>query len=541
MMYDPSKILYLLKIILRFLRKNLIMNKFLLLLLGFVPSMILAQPYTRNISEADRYVLVGSDYLLNQSYSSALNAFDKAIKLDNNHWCAYHFRATVLMIMDQHELALNDLNQAIRLNSMNPILFYKRGSIYDILGEKREAALDLQRALELAPEYPEARDKLDRLSARYTSRRESVTRGNNSSTRSYEQEEYQPYRTSRSISLAREYDIPNSRDYDVYEDRPESSSSSRTARMDDPYRDRSIDATHSRSNVATNRSYYPSDDRNDDFTREDKFRRNTYSSSRSTPRTMRDVVINDFETTDRDEVMSQREAEDIVDTFFDDEPKSSSRNIQEREDIIAMSTETNPFDNKESFDPYNGTSKKKKPNTSLTGPSRGLNEASTRSPLFETNDSQNSSNTNRAFSQTFNLSTSNKQSDTEDQPVGEDNRRRGTITYTAQQASPGNKMVYINNVVSTPKYTQVDFLVNGDDETITLPPPRVKLQVEGKVYHLYYGENTQPKTLHLKNGFPEEFSIRFQPIPEGTEFIKVISDGNSSGERWNYVFKLIEQ
>jgi len=197
------------------------MKKYLLFILGFLPFILVAQPY-RNMTQADSYVLLGSERMLNQSYDAALSAFDKAIKMDPNHWCAYHFRGSVLMLMNQYDQALEDLNEAIRLNSTNPVLFYKRGTVFEILGDQREAAFDFQRALELAPDYPEAARKLDRLSSYNRRREEPLSRGNNRPETRMD-DEYRPYRTSRSIALAREYDIPSRRStYDeIYEDRPQ--------------------------------------------------------------------------------------------------------------------------------------------------------------------------------------------------------------------------------------------------------------------------------------------------------------------------------
>lgn len=519
------------------------MKKYLLFILGFLPLILVAQPY-RDMTQADSYVLLGSERMLNQSYDAALSAFDNAIKMDPNHWCAYHFRGSVLMLMNQYDQALEDLNEAIRLNSTNPVLFYKRGMVFDILGDQREAAFDFQRALELAPDYPEAARKLDQLN-RYNSRRgKPLSRGSNRPETRMDDDEYRPYRTSRSMALAREYDIPTRRStYDeIYEDRPQVRPAARDNNRSNVERQEE-NSRFAESRYQANsreRSYDPYYRERDDFSTYDKFRRSEESrsnSSQASPRSWRDYATRDIQTQDDDEIMSQQKAEEMVETtFFDDpEPESRSMNWDEQDEREKTSSTTMPIEEAISFDPYAGSGKKKLKENPFMGNARGGGERGSNTlsgPIEkETHD----------FSRSITLQGNANTPYIDEQPSTEDKPIPTNMSFIAKQASPGNKSVYVDHVELTQSYTQIDFKVHGDDETITMPPPRIKLQVEGKVYHLYYGQNTQPKTYQLRKGFPETFSIKFQPIPANTEFIKILSDGSKPSERWNYVFKLIEK
>jgi len=469
------------------------MKKLLLVWVGLSPLLIWAQPH-RNLTQADRYVLLGSQNMLNQSYQSALVAFDRAIELERNHWCAFHFRATLYLQGKEYVHALSDLNEAIRINATNPVLFYKRGVANEALGLYPEAEEDYRRALTLAPDYPSASRNLDRMYSELRRDRDrTVKRYRERDLRYYNSEKDRNGTSDRYVDddyrtvyhrYHRDHLQPR-RSRDVYEDDARYSYDTRLE-------------TSKGSRIST-----PSYDR---FRRE----KEEVIASNST---WRNYMVRDIARNEADEVLVDRP--EFSRGFVMDQPREAPTNTREmseplldnRNDVSDFAFENDPFDETDktlaqndplplqgdniNFDPYAGKEKKEV--------TRGTN--------------------NRAMPAT---------------------PKRRTITYEAKQASANNKTVYIDQVVAGPDYTQIDFQIHGEDESITLPPPRIRLQVNSKTYPLYYGENTQPRTFELKRGYPEYFSLKFQPIPEGVQYIQVIANGSQPSERWNYSFKLIE-
>lgn len=110
-------------------------------------------------------------------------------------------------------------------------------------------------------------------------------------------------------------------------------------------------------------------------------------------------------------------------------------------------------------------------------------------------------------------------------------------SYRTEKASPNNN-VTIQEVVFHSSFTEVRFQVKGNGKKITLPPDRLRILVRGKSFHPSPYHRQRAREVTVSSSSPAEFSVRFEPLPEKTDYIQVISRGDRPLEKWSYSFRL---
>lgn len=103
---------------------------------------------------AEAYVAKGAIRAKVGDYSAAVDAFERAIKLDPNFSRAYHWYGDVLLTyLQQPDAALPKLERAYTLDPVSPALIVTIGQALSGLGRFEEAMDYYQKALEIEPAY----------------------------------------------------------------------------------------------------------------------------------------------------------------------------------------------------------------------------------------------------------------------------------------------------------------------------------------------------------------------------------------------------
>lgn len=107
---------------------------------------------TENFSAVDA-MSKGNDFYFVKNFSQALEAYDKALRLNPQLAEAYNNRGIVKYELNQYTAAIEDYSAAIRLKSNFANALNNRGNAYAALKRFNEAAQDLQAALKLNPNF----------------------------------------------------------------------------------------------------------------------------------------------------------------------------------------------------------------------------------------------------------------------------------------------------------------------------------------------------------------------------------------------------
>ena len=98
-----------------------------------------------------------------QNYLAAIADYDAAIKLEPDTAEAYVNKGIALMRLGNDDEAVAQLSEGIARNPKRPeIAFYNRAVAHEGLGKAREAYEDYSRAAQLAPEWAEPAEQLQR-------------------------------------------------------------------------------------------------------------------------------------------------------------------------------------------------------------------------------------------------------------------------------------------------------------------------------------------------------------------------------------------
>lgn len=89
-----------------------------------------------------------------ENYDEAVEAFNKAIRFNNQNTMAYYYRGSALIHLVDYPNALADLNQSIKLSPANSSAYYNRAMLYNARGDLRLALDDLIKSIELNPHRP---------------------------------------------------------------------------------------------------------------------------------------------------------------------------------------------------------------------------------------------------------------------------------------------------------------------------------------------------------------------------------------------------
>lgn len=93
----------------------------------------------------------GNDYLDNEKYIEALDAFNNAIILDPNFALSWYNKGVCHMWLNKYEEALDAFNTAIDLDPENPYSWQFKGWALQELGRNDEATASLEKAYDLDP------------------------------------------------------------------------------------------------------------------------------------------------------------------------------------------------------------------------------------------------------------------------------------------------------------------------------------------------------------------------------------------------------
>ncbi|MBI3583278.1 MAG: tetratricopeptide repeat protein [Nitrospinae bacterium] len=103
--------------------------------------------------EASQWFEKGYQYILNNEYDSAIEAFTKAIALDPNYTFAYLNRGgAVYVSKGQYDMAIEDYNKAIALDPNDAAAYNNRGVAYGLSGNMGRAISDFQKACDMGNE-----------------------------------------------------------------------------------------------------------------------------------------------------------------------------------------------------------------------------------------------------------------------------------------------------------------------------------------------------------------------------------------------------
>jgi tetratricopeptide (TPR) repeat protein len=99
-----------------------------------------------------------------QHYSSATAEFDAAIKLNPAEYNSYLSRGRIELQSFDYDAAIRDFARAAQI-SETPEVIFRLGYAFEMKGEAQRAADAYKAALQLAPEFGEAKARLDALRA----------------------------------------------------------------------------------------------------------------------------------------------------------------------------------------------------------------------------------------------------------------------------------------------------------------------------------------------------------------------------------------
>jgi tetratricopeptide (TPR) repeat protein len=95
----------------------------------------------------------GYAYNISGDYGNAINAFTKAIELDQKYANAYVNRGFAHYKLGNYRQAIENYDKAIEINPKHAMAFNNRGVAYEELGKYRQAIEDYDKAIELNPKY----------------------------------------------------------------------------------------------------------------------------------------------------------------------------------------------------------------------------------------------------------------------------------------------------------------------------------------------------------------------------------------------------
>jgi tetratricopeptide (TPR) repeat protein len=85
------------------------------------------------------------------NFTTAVESFTGAVKLELNNAAAYYNRGSAYDSKGDYDRAIEDYNRAIKLDQNDAIAYYNRGSAYDSKGDYDRAIADFSRALKIDP------------------------------------------------------------------------------------------------------------------------------------------------------------------------------------------------------------------------------------------------------------------------------------------------------------------------------------------------------------------------------------------------------
>lgn len=120
------------------------------------PPPVVQSDNTNNILLAQQKFEEGYAADQRKDYVAAINFYNQAIELNQNHARAYHNRGLDYQNTQNFGLALVDLDRAIQLEPYSAFMYNTRGVIYRNLKNFAQAIQNYDKAIQLNPNYTEA-------------------------------------------------------------------------------------------------------------------------------------------------------------------------------------------------------------------------------------------------------------------------------------------------------------------------------------------------------------------------------------------------
>lgn len=117
-------------------------------------------------TEKEALFIKGLYQTYNGDKKAAISFFDKCLNLDNRHMFAYREKGIALYDMGKYEDAVTVLDKAVTLQNNFDEGYYWLGRCLEKLNKPNDAIEEYKTALLYAPDYVEAKDALERLSAK---------------------------------------------------------------------------------------------------------------------------------------------------------------------------------------------------------------------------------------------------------------------------------------------------------------------------------------------------------------------------------------
>jgi tetratricopeptide (TPR) repeat protein len=115
-----------------------------------VPSSIASNPEEATNPEDATFWYNEGNALSNQKkYDEAINAYDKAIRLDPNYIDAWYWKGIALYNQEKYDEAIKAYDEAIRLDPNYAAAWYWKGNAFEALGRTSEANAAFAKAEEL--------------------------------------------------------------------------------------------------------------------------------------------------------------------------------------------------------------------------------------------------------------------------------------------------------------------------------------------------------------------------------------------------------
>ena len=107
-----------------------------------------------NQNSAQYWMAQGAQLQMNNDYRNSIEAYTKALEIDNNLFDAYFLRGAAYGRLSKYELAINDFTKALEIgpDSKKSTYFSSRGSYYFLTNQHQLAIQDLTEAIKLDPE-----------------------------------------------------------------------------------------------------------------------------------------------------------------------------------------------------------------------------------------------------------------------------------------------------------------------------------------------------------------------------------------------------
>jgi tetratricopeptide (TPR) repeat protein len=111
-------------------------------------------PTSHDSTDAEALNVKGMNLVRTQQLRSALECFEKALRLNPNHSKAWYNKGMSLVSLgESKEEALHCFEKAIEINPLDPEAWNNKGAVLALLEKEQDALICYERALELKPSY----------------------------------------------------------------------------------------------------------------------------------------------------------------------------------------------------------------------------------------------------------------------------------------------------------------------------------------------------------------------------------------------------